>query len=138
MKSQGLGEASNLLNAQGGAGGNYGRGLTKYAEDYASTGYQQAYNNYNQNQTNIFNRLSNIAGLGQTSLAQTGNLAGTISGGVANTITGAGAAQAAGTVGQANAISGGLSNIGGYYGLKGLLAQNTAPATTVNPNLAAE
>src|SRR5712664_169062 len=59
MLQQGLGATQNALNVGGGnISGNTMRGMTKFAEDYASTGYQQAFENYTANQTNIFNRLS--------------------------------------------------------------------------------
>ncbi len=44
--------------------GGYGRRLTRYAQDYASNEY-----------TNVYNRISNIAGLGQVSAGQSGNAA---------------------------------------------------------------
>ncbi|KKL97736.1 hypothetical protein LCGC14_1831460, partial [marine sediment metagenome] len=44
--------------------GGYGRKLTRYAQDYASNEY-----------TNVYNRISNIARLGQVSAGQSGNAA---------------------------------------------------------------
>jgi hypothetical protein len=44
--------------------GGYGRALTRYGQDYASQEY-----------TNVYNRISNIAGLGQVSAGQSGNYA---------------------------------------------------------------
>jgi hypothetical protein len=44
--------------------GGYGRRLTRYAQDYASNEY-----------TNVYNRISNIAGLGQVSAGQSGQAA---------------------------------------------------------------
>lgn len=115
---QGLGAVRNAGNLSTGlVSGNTLKGINDYAQNYAGGAYQQAYNNYNQNQTNIFNRLSNIAGLGQTANQSTGSAATATGQGVANTIQAGGAASAAGTVGQANAISGALNNAGGWYAL---------------------
>lgn len=95
------------------------KGIDRYNQDFASNEYSNAYNRYTQDQTNEYNRLSNLAGMGQTSAQQVGN---TASSGLfnlgsqigANTI-GAGNANAAGVVGQANAITGGLNNLSNAY-----------------------
>lgn len=121
---QGLGAVKNASNMQTGLlSGNTLKGVNDYAQNYAGGAYQQAYNNYNANQTNIFNRLSNIAGLGQTANQSTGQLAGQTAQGVAGTIQNAGAAQAAGTVGQANALTGGANNALGWYSLSQMMKQ---------------
>jgi hypothetical protein len=62
---QGLGAATNAGNAAG-FSGNTLKGINDYAQGYAGNAYQQAFNNYTANQSNIYNRLSNVAGLGQT------------------------------------------------------------------------
>jgi hypothetical protein len=116
MLNQGLGQARNQYNSTGGLiSGNALQGLNTFAQNYAQNAYQQAYNNYTNNQTNIFNRLASIAGLGQTAnnaTAQYGTAATTAAN---NYLTSGAAAQAAGTVGQANAIGNSLSNIGDAY-----------------------
>lgn len=90
-------------------GGDTGKALVNYGTQAANADYEQAFNNYNTTNTNTYNRLAGLAGLGQTSTAtgvQAGeNAANNIS---ANTI-GAGNAAAAGTVGGANAISSSLN-----------------------------
>lgn len=62
--------------ARGGLmGGNFGTALSQYGQDYASNEYQNAYNRFTNNQSNRFNRLASIAGVGQTAngqLAQAG------------------------------------------------------------------
>lgn len=115
---QGLGATKNAGNLQTGLlSGNTLKGVNDYAQNFAGNSYQQAFNNYNAQQTNIFNRLSNVAGLGQTA-NQTSATAGTAAAqGMAQTGMAAGAAQAAGIVGSANAISGGINNASGWYGL---------------------
>ena len=114
---QGQGAAANALNLTGGMGGNFAKGLVDYTLNKSGDLYQNAFSNYNTNQTNIFNRLSAIAGLGQTSNAQGVQGAVGLAPGISQSIQGAGAAQAAGTVGQANAIGGGLTNAASWYAL---------------------
>lgn len=122
MLDQGLRATTNAGNLQTGLlSGNTLKGLNDYAQNYASNGYQQAFNNYTSQQTNIFNRLSNIAGLGQTANQATGNAAVATGQGIASSMQNAGAAQAAGAVGQANAITGGLNNALGWFSLPQLM-----------------
>jgi len=82
----------------------------QYGQNLASDEYQNAFNRYNANQTNLFNRLSGVSGTGQTTantLATTGqNTANQIG----SNIIGAGNAQAAGQIGSANAWSTGINN----------------------------
>ena len=80
---QGLGAVNNQASVTGGlVGGNALKGINDYAQGYAGNAYQQAFNNYNTNQTNIYNRLSNIAGLGQTANGQTAQAGTTIAGNI--------------------------------------------------------
>ena len=73
---QGLGAVNNQNSVTSGlVSGNALKGINDYAQGYAGNAYQNAFNNYNTNQSNIFNRLSSIAGLGQTSVGQTTNAA---------------------------------------------------------------
>jgi hypothetical protein len=112
---QGQRANQNAAGVSGGlVGGNALQGLDKWTQDYAQGAYQQAYNNYTSNQTNIFNRLSNIAGLGQTA-----NQANTVSAnsnvaGANNYLTSGAAANAAGVVGGVNATNNGLNNYLGW------------------------
>ena len=119
---QGLGALKNASNMQTGlVSGNALKGVNDYAQNFAGNAYQNAFANYSANQTNIFNRLSNIAGLGQTANANVGNQGTALAGNAGNAQMAAGAAQAAGTVGASNAITGGLSNIAGWFGANSFL-----------------
>lgn len=69
MKQQGLGAIRQGMNV-GGGGSNIDRAATKFAQDYANTGYQNAYNRFANQQQNIYNRLAGIAGIGQTATGQ--------------------------------------------------------------------
>lgn len=133
MLEQGLGATRQGMNV-GSPGSNTERAATKFAEDYASNAYQNALQNYmsqqaqgfNQRQSamgDIYNRLSNLAGLGQTSVSNAATAAGQTGSNVANTMMntagnigqlgiGSASALGAGQVGAANAMAGGLQNIG--------------------------
>lgn len=73
MKEQGLGALAQNMNV-GGGGSNMIRAATKFAEDYASNAYQNAFENWQKQQNNIYNRLSGIAGIGQTATGQSAAL----------------------------------------------------------------
>lgn len=113
MLDQGMGQARNTASAtQGVVSGNALQGLNTFAQNYAQNAYQLAYSNYNNNQTQIYNRLASLAGLGQTATASTGQLGTVATQAASGYSTSAAAANAAGTVGSANAITGGLNNLG--------------------------
>jgi len=130
--------ATNLANnATGGLiGGNALKGLQDYTQNTAQGAYQNALTNYmgqqnqgfNQNQaqqTNIFNRLSGIANIGQNATAGISNLATGNATNIAQLGVGAANAQAAGQIGAANAVSGGIQNAGNNMYLAQLLNPNT-------------
>lgn len=79
------------------------------------------FNELQSNQTNIFNRLASLANLGQTSLGQITPATTSAMNTIGGTIGNIGTAQAAGIIGQANALSGGLTNLGNYGLLSGLI-----------------
>src|SRR6185369_2172550 len=106
MRKQGSDAATNLANAAGGIGGNTIQAISKWNQDYAQNAYQQAFQNYNSQRTDIFNRLASISGLGQTAGSAAATGAPQFAAGIAGTITGAGNANAAGLVGAGNAITG--------------------------------
>jgi hypothetical protein len=117
--------------------GSTGKAMERYAQDYASNEYdkiynrglgeyRQAYDIYNNNQTNQFNRLSSMAGTGQqagTSLGTFGQNYGNAASGL---ITDIGNANAAGIVGGQNAWNGAFGNIGNNY-LTQAAANSLAP-----------
>ena len=106
---QGENAINNAAAARGVAGGTANlENLNNYAQGSANTDYQNAFNNYQAQQSNIFNRLSTVAGLGSaanSTVAQAGSVASTNQ---ANAAIGAGNAAAAGYVGGANAVSGAI------------------------------
>lgn len=120
MLKEGQRAARQRLNAGGSGGSDIDRGITRFAEDYASNAYQQAFNNFSAQRKDIYNTLAGIAGIGQTGQTATNAANQALGTNLANLATSAGAAQAAGQVGAANAYGGALSNIGGYSYLQGL------------------
>jgi hypothetical protein len=139
MLGQGLGATRQAMNV-GGGGSNVQRAGTKFAEDYASNAYQNALDNYmkqqtqsfNQQQTglgNVYNRLAGIAGIGQTAVGQTSNLAQSTAANIGQLGIGGASALGAGQIGAANAQAGGYQSIGNAATLAGLLR----PQATFNP-----
>lgn len=121
-------------NVGGGAlSGNTLAGLQAYTQGQASQEFGNAFNRFQTERGNIYNTLSNIAGLGQTAVNQTTQAAGQYGTNVANLATGAAAAQAAGQVGSANAISGGLQTIGNYQYLNNLINRPPPTSYAVTP-----
>lgn len=127
--------ATNLANnATGGLiGGNALKGLQDYTQNTAQNAYQNAFNNYQTQQGNIYNRLVGLAGIGQSGLTGLSNLATGNATNQAQLGVGGANAQAAGTVGSANALAGGLNQYGNQQYLSTLLA-NKQPV--VQPNTA--
>jgi len=114
---QGLKATQNSYAAQGlGASGAAMKGAANYAEGLAGTTYQQQFQNFQQGFQNnltqnaqIANILQNQVNMGANSAAGLSS-AGIQSQGMANQALMSGAAaSAAGTVGQANALAGGLT-----------------------------
>lgn len=104
----------NVLNSDAaGAGalsGSAQKDLINYNQNAANTSFNNAFNQYQTQQGNIFSRLSGIANLGQSAASQTAQSGTALAGQAAQSATNIGTAQAGGTVGAANAISGGLSS----------------------------
>ena len=111
MRQQGLGATAQGANVAS-PGSNVDLAKTIFAENYAKSGYQDALTNWRNQQTDIFNRLSGIAGIGQTAQGQAQNLGSATSTNLANLATGGANALAGGQIGAANAQAGGLQNIG--------------------------
>lgn len=142
---QGLNAVNNGASARGLAGsGSQQRALADYASGLASTTYQQQLQNYmaqfqtdlssrmgqselafNQgtaNDTNLYNRLMGLAGLGQNSAAASGSQAINTGTGIASNLIGAGNAAASGYIGQSNAINQGIGT--GINGLSNAYMMN--------------
>lgn len=131
----GLDEGTGALNARAIQQGGYDSGatlkaLTRFANDYGTTKAQGAYDRFNTDNTNTYNRLAGISGTGQTATSQvTGagqNMANqntaagaSAANSIGSSYTDAGTARAAGIVGGGNAwgnaISGATNNGSNYF-----------------------
>lgn len=121
--AQGQKDVRNAANAQSGLlSGNTLRGIADYTLGKSGDLYQQAFTNYTANQANIFNRLANIAGLGNQAYATSASSGANLGNSIGNSLTNVGTALGGGTVGVGNALAGGLTNAASWYALPQLIA----------------
>jgi len=97
------------------------RAAQRYGQEMGSQEFGNAYNRaltgYNTgvaSENQLYNRQAGLAGIGQTSTNLVGQAGQNYATNVGNLMTGAGAAQAAGQVGAANALTGGLGTYLNY------------------------
>lgn len=100
----------------------YGRDLTAYNADVAREGgtYNRGvdqYGIYYGQEGDYLNRLAVLSNIGQTATNTTTGAGGTYAANAGNAITAAGQAQAAGTIGRANAIAGGIGDLTSLYAM---------------------
>jgi hypothetical protein len=106
-------------------GGLISGGALKATPDYgpqsASQEYQNAFNRYQTNRSNLLQPLGSLVNSGQNAAANTGAAAGNYSTTAGNNITSGAAASAAGTVGATNALTNGLNSYMNYSSSQDLL-----------------
>lgn len=78
------------------------KALSRYSQGVASDEYQNAYNRFNNDRTTRFNRLSSIAGAGQTANTQLSQAGTSMANQISSNTTNMGNAQAAGQMAMAN------------------------------------
>jgi hypothetical protein len=110
----GLNEGEKGINRQAAATGNLLSGatlkaLTKYGNDYASTKGNESFNRFNTNRQTQYNMLSGVAGTGQMANNQVASAGQNMANNVSQNQLAAGNSRAAGYIGSANAINGGIS-----------------------------
>jgi hypothetical protein len=88
------------------------KALQNYGQESASQEYSNAYNRFNADQTNRYNRLSNLVGVGQNAAAQVGNAGAQTSQAIANNTMAGANSIAAGQIGSANAWTDGAQQLG--------------------------
>lgn len=116
--------------ARGGAlSGGALKDLAQYGQGFASNEYSNAYNRFNADRDRRFNRLSGIAGTGQTATQQLVNQGGETAARMGEYGLQAANARASGYVGQANAINQGLGTIGNWF------QYNQQPGGYTAPNM---
>jgi hypothetical protein len=122
--------------------GNTLRGITRFGQDLASQEFQNAFNRFQTNRSNVLNPLQSLAGVGQTSTNALTNAAGNLGAGMASAYgnlgsalsanaIGAGNARASGYMGTANALSGALGQGLNFYQNQQLM-NRMFPQTPVN------
>ncbi|MFX9083116.1 DNA transfer protein p32 [Acinetobacter baumannii] len=110
--NQGLDAVQSGAAAQGGLlSGATQKALNDYAQNFASQEYQNAYNRYNADQTNQYNRLPNLVGLGQSAAAGVGNAGMQTGQAIANNTMAGANAQAAGTIAAGNKTANNFNNL---------------------------
>jgi hypothetical protein len=92
--------------------GGFMKNLSRYGQDYASNEFANARNRFNEDRTLKFNRLSSIAGLGQTANNQIGSAGQNYANQVGNNMMGAANAQGAAGIANANMWGSTLSGLG--------------------------
>lgn len=90
------------------------KAATRFGQDMGSQEYTNAFNRYQAERAAQLNPLQSLAGVGQTAATTLGSAGATNAANVGNLITGGAAANAAGQVGQANAITSGLGTYLNY------------------------
>lgn len=89
--------------------------LTKFGTDYTGNMAAGSQARYVGDQTNQYNRLAGIAGVGQQAVAQTTAAGTNAANNTAGLISAQGNASAAGNIASSNAWSGGLSSVSNYW-----------------------
>jgi hypothetical protein len=135
----GIGEQTTQRAANVGGGalsGNTLRALQDYSQGLASTEYSNAFNRFQTERGNIYNTLANIAGMGQNAVNTGVQASQATAQNLGQLAVGGGQAQAAGTIGAANAYGNalsGLSSAGQFYGLGKAGFFNNPAASTTTP-----
>jgi len=90
------------------------KAATRYGQDMGSQEYTNAFNRYQTERNAQLNPLQSLAGMGQTTMTNLGTMGAQNATNVGNLMTSGAAAQAAGNVGQTNAITGGIGTYLNY------------------------
>ena len=91
------------------------RDLVTFGQDYGGTKFGEAFNRDAANKSRKFSMLSGLSGIGQNTATNLGQAGMQSAGNISDLLTSQGAASAAGTIGQANAISGTIGNLSNLY-----------------------
>lgn len=142
----GLRAVQNSASARGlGTSGAAMRGAADYASGLANSTYNDVYsralNTFNTNYgsaANRVNRLWNLVGSGQNAAATNGSLGAQTANSIGDTLMSGANAAAAGRVGSANALAGGLNGLGQNALLYGMMQNNAGSGSAgggvgVNP-----
>lgn len=126
----GLDQGTKAINARAIAGGGYDSGatlkaLTRYGNDYGSTKAEGAYSRYKGDQSDVFSRLSGMAGMGSGATNVGINAGANTASNLSNLYSSLGNAQGAAAIAGGNAMSSGLTGAYNNYSQNNLLKQLT-------------
>lgn len=113
------------------------KGIQRYGQDLASQEYQNAFNRYQTARTNTLNPYASLAGVAQSSANTLTGAAGQLGQSIGSNIIGAGNAAAAGQVGSANAIAGGIGQGINFYQNQQFM-NRLFPSTAATPSAGPE
>lgn len=118
---QGMKALQGTAAARGGLlSGGAAKASLEFAQGLGSQEYQNAFNRFETQNNDRYNRLASIAGLGQSSVSSTGQLGAMAANNAGNYLTQGANAQAAGYIGMGNAINSGVSNWMDYQNMQNL------------------
>ena len=106
LKTGGQALTNSMTPGVGAVSGPALKSLMGFNQGLAGTQYQNAFNNFQTQQNNIFSRLSSIAGMGQNAASNTGTAGTQLGTGIAGAQAGIGASLGGATVGASNALAG--------------------------------
>ena len=116
------------------------KAIARYNSDFASGEYGAAYNRFNNDNTTRFNRLSSIAGTGQTAtnagIEAGNNLTNSLQTGVnniSNNISNSANARASQYVNTGNAIGNVAGQVGNYFAMRDLYRSQPTGGTSYAP-----
>lgn len=133
--AQGLKATQNAAAARGlGVSGAALKGASTYATGLADSTYQNQFNNALTNQTNQFNRLSDLSGAGQNAAAGLGAIGQKTGGQLGSTVQGGANSQAASQIASNNALAKGITGAANTLGTAGLYGNNNAITNAGNYN----
>jgi len=99
---------------QGALSGAALKDLTSYNQNYANTAFNNAFNQYQTQQSNTYSRLAGIANLGEAASANSATGGSNYAQGIGQSLTNTGTALGGGIAGAANSI-GGAATLGALY-----------------------
>ena len=138
----GMTQGQNALNAQNAATGGSQSGAAmkaaqRYGQDYAGTKFNDAYNRWSNNRSNVYNMLSGQSAVGQNSANNTATAGQNYATGGGAAIGAGGAANASGYMGAANAYNnaiGGAGNAMMNYNMMNKMFPGQGSPTPANPD----
>lgn len=109
MQQGGQGVLNQDASSQGALSGSAMKDLISFNSNYANQSFNNAFNQYQQQQGNTYNRLMGVAQLGQAAGTNSASGGSAYAGNIGQTASNIGTAQAAGQIGVANALTGGVN-----------------------------